>query len=120
MHCDIQILDAEDNPWFIGKRDFPIEIIFKLAAERLPMAQEMGLNMMQGAIPTFGKELAKIAKQGGSEDDIDKAVFELLLVTVVVEQCMGIEEHVLANRNFNFVIFDNGGVRYDRIDAEPI
>ncbi|GKQ31518.1 hypothetical protein PSTH68_18385 [Pseudomonas syringae pv. theae] len=117
MHCDIQILDAEENPWFIGKRDFPIEMIFKLAAERLPMAQEMGLNKMQGAIPAFGIELAKIAKQGGSEDAIDKAVFELLLITVVVEQCMGIEESTLAKRNFNFVIYETGAVRYDRIDA---
>lgn len=117
MHCNIQILDSEENPWFIGKRDWPAEMVLQLAAERLPKAQELGLNKMQDAIPAFGSALAEVAKNNGSQDDIDKAVFELLMITCVIEQCMGIEAEVLTHRDFNFVIYDTGAVRYDRVEA---
>jgi len=120
MRCEIQLLDSENKPWFEGSRELPGEYILKLAAARKPGVMEKGVEFAQGAIPFFGGELAKVVKEGGSEEAIDKAVIEFALATVVVESCLGIEDAVLLNRNFNLVVYDNGAVRYDRLDEQSV
>ncbi|MFI8382005.1 hypothetical protein [Pseudomonas sp. NPDC079086] len=117
MRCNIELLDSKDNAWFTGTRDLPGDYILKLAAERKPAVMEKGLDFAQSAIPFFGGALAKVVKAGGSEDEIDKAVIEFALATVVVESCLGVSDEVLLGRNFNLAVYDNGAVRYDRLDA---
>lgn len=118
MVTQIQILDAQGNAWFIGKRDLPSEQMLKFASDRLPGAKQQGMEMMQGAVPAYAKNLAEVAKNGGSEDDIDKAVMNLVMMTLVLELWMGVDETTLANRDLNFVINADGSVRYDRLEAQ--
>ena len=75
------------------------------------------LEFAQNAIPFFGGQLVKVVKAGGSEDQIDKAVIEFALATVVVESCLGVSDEDLLGRHFNLVVYDDGLVRYDRLDA---
>lgn len=117
MRCEIKLLDSADKPWFEGTRELPADYILKLAAERKTLVQEKGIEFGQGAIPFFGAELVKVVKAGGTEDAIDKAVIEFVLATVVVDSCLGIEDEVLAKRQFNLVVHENGAVRYDRVDT---
>jgi len=116
MRCEIQLLDSANKPWFEGSRELPADYILKIAAKRKPLVMDKGIEFGQGAIPFFGGELVKVVKAGGNEDAIDKAVIEFVLATVVVESCMGIEDQVLANRQFNLAVHADGAVRYDRVD----
>jgi len=116
MRCDVQLLDSKGESWFVGERELPTDYILKMAAKRKPAVKEKGLEYAQGAIPFFGAELVKVVKAGGTEDDIDKAVIELALATVVVESCMGIEDALLAKRDLRLTVHADGAVRYDRID----
>lgn len=120
MRCEIQLLDRENKPWFEGSRDLPGDYILKLAAARKPAVMAKGMEFAQGAIPFFGEQLVKTVKDGGDEDAIDKAVIEFALATIVVESCLGTEDAVLLNRNLNLVVYDNGAVRYDRLDEEAV
>ncbi|MDY7563395.1 hypothetical protein [Pseudomonas sp. AB6] len=116
MRCEIQLLDSADKPWFEGSRDLPGEYILKLVADRKPLLMEKGLEFAQAAITGFGAALVKAVKAGSSEKAIDQAVIEFALATASVESCMGIEDEVLLNRQFNLTVYDNGAVRYDRVD----
>jgi len=116
MRCEIQLLDSEDKPWFVGERDLPSEYMLKLAADRLPMLREKGAEFAQGAIPVFGAELVKVVKAGSSEDDIDKAVIQLALAAVTVESFLGVNDAVLLKRNFSFAVYENGAVKIDHTD----
>ncbi|MBK3447545.1 hypothetical protein [Pseudomonas haemolytica] len=120
MHCNIELLDKDRKAWFTGTRELPGEYILKLAAARKPAAMEKGLEFTQGAIPFFGGELAKVVKERGTEDQIDKAVIEFALAVVVVESCMGTSDEVLLQRTFNLAVHDNGAVQYDRVDGQPV
>ncbi|MNG40867.1 hypothetical protein D3C84_1296860 [compost metagenome] len=60
--------------------------------------------------------MVKVVKAGSKEDAIDKAVLELVLATIVVDSCMGIEDQVLAKSQFNLAVHADGAVRYDRVD----
>ena len=120
MRCEIKLLDENGDPWFVGSRDLPGEYILKLAAERKPMLMEKGIEFAQGAIPAFGGELVKVVKAGSSEDAIDKAVIEFVLAAATVETCLGTSDEVLLNRHFNLVVYDDGAVRYDRLDEQPV
>ncbi|MCQ4256269.1 MULTISPECIES: hypothetical protein [Pseudomonadaceae] len=117
MRCNIELLDSNHNAWFTGTRDLPADYMLKLAAERKPAVMAQGLEFAQNAIPFFGGQLVKVVKAGGSEDQIDKAVIEFALATVVVESCLGVSDEDLLGRHFNLVVYDDGLVRYDRLDA---
>ena len=119
MRCEITLLDEKDDSWFEGSRELPGEYILKLAAERKPLLMEKGIDFAQGAIPVFGGQLVKVVKAGCSEDAIDKALIELVLATVTVESCLGVEDSALLNRHFNLVVYHDGAVRYDRLDDQP-
>lgn len=117
MRCDIQLLDSEEKPWFVGERELPGEYILKLAADRLPMLREKGAEFAQGAVPVFGAELVKVVKAGSSEDAVDMAVIQLALAAVTVESFLGVDDAVLLNRNFSFAVYENGAVRIDHVDS---
>jgi hypothetical protein len=119
MRCKIKLLDENGDSWFEGYRELPGEYILKLAAERKPLLAEKGLEFAQGAIPAFGGELVKVVKAGSSEDAIDKAVIELVLMIATVESLLGASDDELLNRDFSLVVYHGGAVQYDRLNIQP-
>lgn len=117
MRCNIELLDSEGKAWFSGVRDLPSQYILDLASKRKPAVMEKGLEFAQGAIPYFGGELVKVLRAKGSDEAIDKAVIEFALATVVVDSCLGVSDEVLLKSDFNLVVYGNGTVRYDRLNA---
>lgn len=121
MQCTIELLDNQEKVWFKGTRALPGDYILKLAYEQKTSAMANGIEIAQRAIPFFGGELAKIIKQGGTEDQIDKAIIDFVLATVVVDSCLGTSDQVLLSRNFNLIAFDNGAIQHDlQLDYELV
>ncbi|KAF2405929.1 hypothetical protein SAMN04490179_4823 [Pseudomonas antarctica] len=113
MQCTIELLDSQEEVWFTVTKSLPGDYILKLAAEHKASAMAKGMELFQKTIPFFGAKLARVIKNSGTEEQIDKAIFDFVMATVVVDSCLGTSDEVLLGRNFNLVAFDNGAVQYD-------
>ena len=114
MYITVNLLDGHDKSWFGAERELPADFMLKIAAEREPMVKEKGNQFAQDAIPFFASELVTVAKQKGSDKEIEKAVLDLALAVVVVERHMGMKDEMLRDARFALTVFENGMVRYDR------
>jgi hypothetical protein len=117
MHVTTLVLNADGEPHFQANNQLDVRELIALAKPREKLAKERGATWTTGAITFSGKGVIE-AVNTGENDDVTRAIFQLLMAAWLFDSLYGglTATHYLES-DMEFIIAADGAVAHTRVDG---